>query len=194
MNGTAEKAAFQPYLLIAMPSLADPNFKQAVTLIVEHNKDGALGLILNRPLTVTLQDSLTHLPPLPGLKRQQVHFGGPVELDRAWFLHGYSEISEEGLKIGSRLLLSSSVEVLRQVVECHALDPLFFFRFFIGYAGWGAGQLESEMAGSSWVTAPMDNAFLFSVPPEKMWEESIRRLGIEPGALAGGGDGQGLVQ
>ncbi len=172
------------YLLAAMPKLADPNFYRTVTIVAEHNREGALGVILNRPLTATLGDALegVELGRAAGLP---VHFGGPVDVGRAWYLHAYKDlVSDDDMVLGKGLYLGASMEGMRNILAAHGGDDPIYFRFFIGYAGWGPGQLEGEMAGSSWITAPADVDFIFTTPAEKLWEKTLKIVGADPFRLS----------
>ena len=171
-----------PSLLVAMPQLQDPNFSRSVVLLCEHQEEGAMGLVVNHR-TDTLASQIVQLDPAPprdsGLS---VWIGGPVDPSRGWLLLG--EESPDAIEVGPGLYLSASRDLLRRLVEEAPLPARC--RFFVGYAGWGPKQLDGELAASAWLTVPLDSGLVFETPSEDMWESAIRRLGIDPNALAMG--------
>lgn len=177
-----EPASLAPSLLVAMPQLQDPNFNRAVVLLCEHREEGAMGLVVNNA-TTTLASHIVQLEPPPahdsGL---QVWIGGPVDPSRGWLL--VDEPSADSVEIAPALHLSASRDLLRRLMEAPRLPRRC--RFLVGYAGWGEKQLDRELAASAWLTVPVDLGLIFETPSERMWEVAIRRLGIEPTALAMG--------
>lgn len=174
-----------PTLLLAMPQMTDPNFARSVVLLCRHERDGAMGLVVNRP-TETLVSSVVELdPPVETTSPLEIWVGGPVEPERGWLLLGYDPGHGDTLDVGVGLHLSASADVLRRLLEAPALAPQT--RFLLGYAGWGGGQLESELAASAWLTAPVSKSLIFDTPADNMWEAAIRGLGVDPYALQMGG-------
>ncbi len=171
-----------PTLLLAMPQMQDPNFARSVVLLCRHEKEGAMGLVVNRK-TDTLVSSVAVLePPLKHDNGLQVWVGGPVEPQRGWLLLGYDPEVPGALDVGGGFHLCASSDVLRRVLEAEATaNPEC--RFLLGYAGWGSGQLESELAASAWLTADVSKSLVFRTPAEDMWEAAIRSLGIDPYSL-----------
>lgn len=167
-------------LLIAMPSLADPNFSQTVTLVCEHTDKGALGVILNRPLDMRLGEVLDQLSlpnRNPRLAEQMVLRGGPVQPDRGFVLH-----HPTGREWDSTLEVSDGLHVTtsRDILEAMARgDGPTEATMALGYAGWDAGQLEDELLQNSWLTAPCDDSIVFSVPFEQRWQAAARLLGVD---------------
>ncbi len=177
-----ESSSLAPSLLVAMPQLQDANFSRSVVLLCEHREQGAMGLVVNNS-TDTLASQIVQLEPPPQQESGlEVWIGGPVEPDRGWLLT--SEDLGDGIEVSPGLFLSASRDLLRRVMETARLSERC--RFLVGYAGWGPKQLDRELAASSWLTVPVDNALLFETPSEAMWEVAIRRLGIDPRALAMG--------
>lgn len=171
-----------PTLLLAMPQMQDPNFARSVVLLCRHEKDGAMGLVVNRK-TDTRVSSIAVLDPPP--KRDNgldAWIGGPVEPQRGWLLLGYDPDVPGTLEVGEGIYLCASADVLRRVIEADAAANSEH-RFLLGYAGWGGGQLESELAASAWLTADVTKSLVFATPPEEMWEAAIRSLGINPYSL-----------
>ena len=177
-----DENSLAPTLLLAMPQMQDPNFARSVVLLWRHEPDGAIGLVVNRR-TETRVASVIEMEPEPrrdsGL---EIWVGGPVEPQRGWVLLGYDPGAPDAINIADGMYLSASVDVLRAVIETDP-TPAQPRRFFLGYAGWGNGQLESELAASAWLTADVSRQLVFETDPEVMWEAAIRSLGIDPYSL-----------
>ena len=177
-----ERSSLAPSLLVAMPQLADPNFNRAVVLLWEHRDEGAMGLIINRP-TETRASQIVQLdPPVENDSDLTVWIGGPVDPTRGWLLIAGDD--GDGSEIMPGLYLSASVARLRQAMESN--ESANHCRFLVGYSGWGRRQLDTELAASAWLTVPLEIDLVFRTPSELMWETAIRRLGIDPTALAMG--------
>jgi len=168
-------------LLVSMPQMDDPQFYQSVILLAEYMQENAMGLILNHLTNGTLDQAIASSDPL--YKTLPVFFGGPVQSNRGSFIHAYPDISSEGLALPGGIYLHGSIQVMKQIIAQHHQDEYFFFRFFVGYCGWGEGQLEKEMSTASWLSHAIDKEFIFMTSPEKLWEHSIQRLGVHPGNL-----------
>jgi len=187
---TAE-GSFAPMILLAMPQLRDPNFKRSVVLVCEHGSDGALGFVVNRPTDVRAAEAVAlPEPPLRGDSGLCLWSGGPVEPQRGFLLLGTDPGVEDSEQITDGFHLTASLDVLRRILES---DPGQLAqqrcRLLLGYAGWGPGQLDAEIAASAWLTVPPDAALVFETPPDSMWETAIRSLGIDPMSLH---EGSGL--
>lgn len=175
-----QNSSLAPSLLVAMPQLQDPNFSKAVVLLCEHREEGAMGLVLNR-CTDTLASAIVQLEAMPeGDSGLPVWIGGPVDPARGWLL--LAENLGDGIEVSPGLYLSASRELLRKVLGDRDLASRC--RFLVGYAGWGPRQLDSELAASAWLTVSVDKTLLFDTPSDEMWEVAIRRLGVDPKALA----------
>lgn len=164
--------------LIAMPNLGDPNFYRSVTYICQHDAEGALGIVINRPLDLTLADifaqlSLTHDAGI--LARQPVMEGGPVQRERGFVIHPREGKWESSLEVSDRLAVTTSRDILAALADgsgpTNALVAL-------GYAGWGAGQLDMEMAANAWLTVPCEEEILFETAFEQRWAAAAQRIGI----------------
>lgn len=200
-------SSLAPALLLSMPQLVDPNFNRTVVLLCKHSEEGAFGLIVNRPLVTSGRIVFNFDPgPAAHTRREdveraaqaepteqretvtaehelQVWVGGPVEPHRSWILMGERpEPSDDtvGMRVAESLYLSTSPELLQRLLEP---SPPPRARLIIGYAGWGAGQLEAELEESAWLISDIDRNLIFNTPPDRMWEASIRRLGVDPAAL-----------
>ena len=164
--------------LIAMPGMDDPNFAQTVTLVCEHSERGALGIIINRPLTMDLGEVFEQLgldASQSHVSRQSVLLGGPVQTDRGFVLHSPGAGFESTLPVSEKLHLTTSRDILDALASGHGPARAIVA---LGYAGWDAGQLEDEMARNAWLTVPVDVSLLFDVPAEDRWQAAGRLLGI----------------
>ena len=171
-------------LLIAMPQLQDPNFNRCVILLVEHGAEGALGLILNRPVELKASDLCASLDvQWRGNPSALIHWGGPVQPNTGWVL--FSDEAhlvfddDQVTPLDNGLRFAGSLDVLHAVAE----KPPSLVQFFLGYAGWGAGQLEDELAAGAWLLVEGSADKVSGVPPEQMWEHVVRGLGVEPSSL-----------
>jgi putative transcriptional regulator len=173
-----------PTLLLAMPQMQDPNFSRSVVLLCEHGSEGAIGFVVNRPTELSAASAVQLDPPLKGDSGLRLWTGGPVEKHRGFLLLG-ADPGVESERIGDGFHLTASADVLRRLLEA---DPHEIggqrCRLLLGYAGWGPGQLDSELAQSAWIMVPADPDLVFSTPADEMWETAIRGLGIDPMALA----------
>jgi putative transcriptional regulator len=172
-----------PALLVSMPQLADPNFKRSVVLLCRHNEDGALGVVVNRPLVTTGRVVVQGDPALTTDRELEVWIGGPVEPERSWILVGEDSIEEPQfarVSIATGLYLSTSPALLQRLL---APNPPGRTRLIVGYSGWGPGQLEAELEASAWLMSDVDRGLIFDTPAEQMWEKAIRRLGADPASL-----------
>jgi putative transcriptional regulator len=175
--------AAQDYLtnqfLIAMPTMTEPNFAQTVTFICEHNADGALGIIINRPLQMRLSEVFDQLKietADPLLAQKQVLQGGPVQTDRGFVIHSAGRLWDATIKVSDRIHVTTSRDILDALARGEGPEIAFVA---LGYAGWEAGQLESEMVQNSWLSVPSDERILFTTPYEQRWHASARLLGVD---------------
>lgn len=171
-------------LLIAMPSLMDPNFWRSVVLLGVHShEDGAFGLVINRPLDVQLADVLREIgQDAVTLDPPRVLGGGPVEPTHGFVLFERPETIEDeaALSIGTRITVSGSAETLNDLVRGRIKSRYYLL---LGYSGWAPGQLEQEIEDNSWLVAPLDPAIVFDVPLEDRWAAALHSIGVNPGAL-----------
>jgi putative transcriptional regulator len=179
-GGMAKADFLTNQFLIAMPAMADDNFSQTVTFICEHNPQGALGIIINRPLEMRLADVFKQLQ-LPTtcepLASQQVLQGGPVQTDRGFVIHRAEEREwDSTLRVSSQVHVTTSRDILDAMA--HGSGPPEAF-VALGYAGWDAGQLESEMVQNAWLSVTADPHVLFDTPFEQRWLAAGRLLGID---------------
>jgi putative transcriptional regulator len=166
-----------------MPQLVDPNFNRTVVLLCKHHQEGALGLVMNRPLVTSGRVVVNLDPPVSTERELQVWVGGPVEPQRSWILVGSDDPADEAIAakpIAPGLFLTTSPHLLRRLLEP---NPPPRTRLIVGYSGWGPGQLEAELHASAWLMSEVDRDLIFDTPPEYMWEAAIRRLGADPAIL-----------
>lgn len=166
------------HFLIAMPAMADPNFSRTLTYIAEHNENGAMGVIVNRPTDMRLA-TLFERVDIP-LEHHEfadlpVYFGGPVQLDRGFVLHRPIGKWQSTLAVNGEVGLTSSRDVLNSVGS-EGLPAEIIVS--LGYSGWDAGQLENELAQNSWLTVPAKAEILFDLPPEERLPAAMQKLGI----------------
>ncbi len=166
-----------------MPQLLDPNFRRSVILLVHHDADGTFGVVLNRDSGLTASGVCESLDiRWSGPEAKGVGIGGPVQPHTGWVLYDRRDAQDEAEEfkdVTDGISFAGSIEVLRKLA---ALPPQRL-RIFLGYAGWGPGQLESELAQGAWLHAPVSPEVLFEVGAEGMWDHVLRGLGVDPGTL-----------
>ncbi|VFN02267.1 MAG: putative transcriptional regulator [Candidatus Kentron sp. G] len=171
--------------LIAMPTLRDPNFYRTVTYLCAHNEDGAMGIIINRPLSLRLGDVLKHMEievTDPVVKHLRVFQGGPVQPERGFVIHRPSGKWDAVLPVGDDIAVATSRDILNALAKGEGPSDVVVA---LGYAGWGAGQLEKELAENTWLSGPIDARIIFDVSYEERWQSATQLLGIDPNLLSG---------
>jgi putative transcriptional regulator len=171
-----------PVLLVSMPQMLDPNFSKTVVLLAEYGAHGAFGLVLNRRMDEPARSIVTADEPLNIHPGMYLFTGGPVEPTRAWILTANGTLDPDALEVMDGVYLSASPKLVRRTLEAEP-DPAT--RMVVGYAGWGAGQLDVELAEGSWLLTPLEADLIFKTSADSMWEAAIRRLGAEPSMLQG---------
>lgn len=173
------------HFLIAMPNLDDPNFHHTTTYICEHNEEGALGIVINRPLDMQLGEILRHMNISiedESAATETVYAGGPVQGDRGFVLHEPLGNWDATLKVTDRIGITSSRDILEAMAVGekpeHAIITL-------GYAGWGAGQLEQELAANAWLSGPASSHIVFETPCERRWLDAAALMGVDLHLLTG---------
>lgn len=159
-------------LLIADPFLKDPNFLRTVVFLCEHNEEGSFGFVINRPYESTLDELIPDAEgyPIP------VYYGGPVQLDTIHFLHQYPENIPGGQEVMNGVYWGGSFEKAVEMIKSGQIDQSRI-RFFIGYSGWDAKQLEEELQEKSWFTVKASRPLLFHSDANEIWKEALKRLG-----------------
>lgn len=170
--------------LIALPALADSPFARSVTLICQHDAEGAMGVVVNRPAEYTLGEVFEQMgisSDDAALRAQPVLAGGPVHPERGFVLHDGTDQWDSSLEIAKGLTVTTSRDILEAMARGegprHATVAL-------GCAGWGAGQLEHELVENSWLTAPADSEILFALPLQQRWQAAAARIGVDMARLA----------
>ena len=167
------------HLLIAMPGMADPNFSTTVTLVCEHNDEGALGIVINRPSNLDLGGLFEQLSVEDADKKiasTPVLDGGPVARERGFVLHTPSEEYESSVSVSKDIQLTLSRDVLDSLAAGTGPDRSVVA---LGYAGWEPGQLEAEMLQNTWLTVPATPELIFDVPFEERWSSAAESMGID---------------
>ncbi|AJE48989.1 YqgE/AlgH family protein [Celeribacter indicus] len=173
-------------LLIAMPGIGDARFETAVVFLCAHSEEGAMGLMINKISSeIAVGDVLEQLDiePTPMMRPLPVHFGGPVEMGRGFVLHSADYNTDHAsLDVGERFAMTASREILRDMAE--GLGPAERL-LCLGYAGWGPGQLEAEIAENGWLICEADPKIVFATPDLGKWEAALSSLGVSPALLSG---------
>lgn len=167
------------HFLIAMPAMADPNFARTLTYIAEHNDQGALGVIVNRPIDMTLAALFERVElnlEAQTLAAQPVYFGGPVQTDRGFVLHRPAGEWHSTLRVNDEVALTSSRDILQSIGQSGEPSDVLVT---LGYSGWAAGQLEHELAQNAWLTVPADLSIVFGLSPEERLAAAMHSLGVD---------------
>ncbi|WP_076593402.1 YqgE/AlgH family protein [Herminiimonas arsenitoxidans] len=177
------------HFLIAMPSMLDPIFGGTVVYLCEHNANGALGVIINKPTDMTVDVLLNRIdltleiaPELSSLDKSPVLYGGPVQADRGFVLHAPRGDFSSTLPVTDDIALTTSKDILAAVALGAGPQRLLIS---LGCSGWGAGQLEDEIIRNGWLTVRADPTILFDMPLEQRFVAAIKLLGIDPMMLSG---------
>ena len=175
-----QAATLKGQFLLSMPNLLDPNFHQTVTCMCEHSEHGAMGFIINRVHhSLTTGDIFEELAiePRSGLDANPIYLGGPVHLGEIFVLHGPPFNWEASLMITPSLAMSNTRDVLEAIAMGNGPRE---FIVILGCAGWGPGQLESEIKENAWLNYPIFEENIFDMPVELRWEEAVKKMGIDP--------------
>ena len=171
-------------LLIAMPSMRDPRFARSVIYVCAHNADGAMGLVVNRLVgSVTFPDLLSQLgiDTEATIEEIKVHFGGPVESGRGFVLHSGEYNHASTLRVAEQMALTATIDILQDIAKgCGPQRSLLA----LGYAGWGPGQLDSEIQSNGWLNVAADDQLVFDEHLDDKWERAIGKLGVDPALLS----------
>jgi putative transcriptional regulator len=171
-------------LLVAMPGMQDPRFAKSVIYMCAHNAEGAMGLVINRAFdSLSFPDLLEQLgiEASSPIRTSNVHFGGPVETQRGFVLHSPDYMRDGTLLVTGGVALTATVDILRAIAsgggpKRHLLA--------LGYAGWGAGQLDSEIRGNGWLHVASDDDLLFDWDLDSKWDRAMAKIGIDPRMLS----------
>ena len=174
----------QGQLLIAMPSMGDPRFERTVIYMCAHSADGAMGLVINKPLeAITFPDLLRQLgidTPAAG-QSILVHAGGPVEPGRGFVLHSDDYQHDGSMRLGDNMMLTATIDVLKAMAGGHGPQRSLLA---LGYAGWEPGQLDAEIQANGWLTVPGDPEIIFEAELDQKWSQAGRKVGIDLAQLS----------
>lgn len=180
------QSSLQGSLLIAMPTLLDRNFHHSVTLLLSHGEEGALGIVLGEPTKIAIRELCTQFD-IDWTRSDTTHVrcGGPCESGRIWLMHGGKTALPDAVTVAPGIHVGSSPLLLRTLAEDRDRPVMVFG----GYAGWGPGQLESELQRKSWLPSfgDIDVDLIFATPPDKIWEAALTSLSLSPGQIVSGG-------
>ena len=167
------------HFIIAMPGLMDENFNQAVTYICEHDDNGTFGIIINRESEISLDDVMQqmkiHYHP-DDADAEQVFTGGPVQANRGFVLHRPIGNWDSSLIVNDSIALTTSRDILEAIADNRGPDDNIIT---LGYAGWGPGQLEQEMADNTWLSCPAEEQIIFNTPVEERWQAAASLIGVD---------------
>ncbi len=172
-------------LLVAMPAMRDPRFAQTVVFMCAHTSESAMGIVINRPLEGLSFDELLgqlKVEPAPPARRIRMHAGGPVETGKGFVLHTADWVQDSSLKVDARFAVSSSIDVLKAFARGEGPRQGILA---LGYAGWGAGQLDEEILQNAWLSVDAEEEFVFGREPGAMWRGALSALKVDPLLLSG---------
>lgn len=172
-------------LLVAMPQMLDERFVKTVIYMCAHTEDGAMGLVVNKVLEdIDFPDLLDQLDlsPSSGGDDIRVHFGGPVESGRGFVLHSSDYQQEATMVIDEQIALTATTDILRDIAEGDGPQSSLLA---LGYAGWGPGQLDSEIQANGWLSVDADPGLIFGAEPDKVWQGALAKIGIDVSMLSG---------
>jgi putative transcriptional regulator len=175
--------------LVAMPQMGDSRFERSVIYLCAHTAEGAMGIVVNRVLDDILFPDLLkqlNIPTVGSSEAIQVHFGGPVETGQGFILHSADYMQDSTLLVGGGVGLTATLDILKDIARGNGPTQSLLA---LGYAGWGAGQLESEIQANGWLTAPADKALLFDHDLETKWERALAKIGVDIRLLSTGAAG-----
>lgn len=166
-------------ILLSEPFLQDPNFSRSVVLLTEHNEDGSIGFILNKPIEFRLNEIVDDFPDFDA----PVYLGGPVQRDSLHFIHRIEALAEDGDEVAEGVYWGGNFEKLKEMVRIGIVSP-DDIRFFVGYSGWGPSQLQNEMSSKAWIISNSGEEFAFASESESLWSEILKAIGGKYKAMA----------
>jgi putative transcriptional regulator len=190
LKNRRERGFLDGHFLIAMPGMLDQNFERTVVYICAHSDDGAMGFIINRPQQLSFSDVLLHLDlveedeviRLPGDTRNfPIRAGGPVESGRGFVLHSDDYLSESSIPVSDAICLTATLDIVRAISRGRGPERGLMM---LGYAGWGAGQIENEIAANGWLTCPALEDMIFDTGLDDKYDRVLASMGIAPAMLS----------
>lgn len=185
VNTSRSSDCLRDHFLLAMPGLTEGIFSHSITYICEHGESGAMGIVINQPLDLSVAEIFEHLQITPhqSFSDTPVMAGGPVQIDHGFVLHRKTDQSwEASLKVTSEITLTTSRDILRAIADDSGPQDHLIA---LGYAGWAAGQLEQELAENSWLTLPANSDIIFSTPADQRLVAAAALLGIDMNLISG---------
>jgi putative transcriptional regulator len=172
--------SLQNHFLVAMPALDDEYFGRSVTYILEHNNEGAMGIVINQPSTMTFRELISQSDENATIDDDKsdkiVVCGGPVHQDRGFVIHSTQAGWSSSAKVTQNIMVTTSKDILSVLGSSQSPERSMIA---LGYAGWGAGQLEQEIQANAWLTIEADEEILFNTPIHKKWQASVNKLGVD---------------
>ena len=172
--------------LIALPNMVDPIFKKSIIYMCEYNKDGHMGLIINKPIANNNAEIFTKINTTCTNRLSDIYFGGPVNLNQGIVLHDNNYSIDGTSKISNNISLTSNEKIMNDIDE--DIGPSNY-KFIIGYSGWSAGQLEKEIENGDWLVTSLDEKAIFDFSEEKKWTTIFSKLGLDVNLFTGGKSG-----
>jgi len=167
------------HFLIAMPSLKDPNFEKSVTYICAHNEEGAMGIVINKPLDIDLGEIFEQMDiptNIQETKNRTIFHGGPVQTDRGFILHQTNDEWDSSIIISDEMCVTTSKDILEAIAVGDGPTESLIA---LGYAGWAEGQLEQEIMGNAWLSGPANSEIIFKTPFDQCWNTAVDHMGID---------------
>jgi len=159
-------------LLLSEPLMGDYYFGRSVVLLVEHNREGSFGVILNKPVTARFNDVISDFPAFDA----DIYIGGPVETNKLFYLHTFGSKVDDALEVADGIYWGGDLEIIKELIYTGQANENNI-RFFIGYSGWGADQIDTELKRNSWIVANLGKEPFFNVRPAEMWDTLMKQLG-----------------
>jgi putative transcriptional regulator len=182
--GDGDEPYLSGQLLVAMPGMTDPRFEKSVIYMCVHNADGAMGLLVNRPIeSMTFPEMLEQLgiTPADDAGAIRVLFGGPVEQARGFVLHSPDYLQDASMVVDEKVALTATVDILRAIADGAGPRNRLLA---LGYAGWGPGQLDDEIMRNGWLNVSADDDLVFGDNLDAKWERAMAKLGVDPRMLS----------
>jgi putative transcriptional regulator len=190
LKNRRERGFLDGQFLIAMPGMADTNFARTVVYVCAHSDDGAMGFVINRPQQLSFSDVLLHLRlveedeaiRLPGQTRDfPIRSGGPVESGRGFVLHSDDYMSESSIPVSDDICLTATLDIVRAISRGRGPQRGLMM---LGYAGWGAGQIENEITSNGWLSCPAQEDLIFDTSLDDKYDRALALMGVTPAMLS----------
>ena len=177
----AKSKNLQDHFLITMPSFADSVFDKGIIYVCEHNDEGAMGIMINKPIP-NIEKLLYKLDIKDINPKPNVYLGGPVDINKGFVIHEKGYKTKGTLSVSNQISLTSNLDIINDILDGKGPSN---YRFALGYSGWGPGQLEEELKRGDWLILPAYKQIMFDTPDSMMWKKACNKLGIDLNNLAG---------